>query len=107
MNTLSDFLHDLKEKDRPSASMPDHLNALWWERKGDWNTAHDLAQDAGTQSGDWVHAYLHRIEGDLGNAAYWYRRANKTVKTNESLEEEWEELVIYFLKSFPNSGGND
>lgn len=105
MNTVSDFLGDLQEEDKPSVSMPMHLLALWWAKKGDWNKAHDLAQDAGTQEGDWVHAYLHRVEGDLGNAAYWYRRASKPVKARESLEEEWKELVTFFLEGFQGGGG--
>ncbi len=99
MNTVSDFLRDLQEKDKPSDALPVHLKALWWAQKGDWDTAHDLAQEAGSQEGDWVHAHLHRIEGDLGNAAYWYRRASKPVKARESLEEEWNELVTFFLES--------
>ena len=106
MNTVSDFLRDLQDGDKPPARMPEHLKALWWAQKGDWDTAHDLAQDAGSQAGDWVHAYLHRVEGDLGNAAYWYRRANKPVKSRESLEEEWKELVILFLEGF-EEGGDD
>ena len=105
MNTVSDFLRDLQERDKPSVPMPVHLKALWWAKKGNWDTAHDLAQDAGSQSGDWVHAYLHRVEGDLGNAAYWYGRARKPVKARESLDEEWKELVSFFLGSF--QGGED
>ena len=105
MNTVSDFLRDLQERDKPLVTMPVHLKALWWEKKGDWDTAHDLAQDAGSQSGDWVHAHLHRVEGDLGNAAYWYGRARKPVKTRESLEEEWNELVTIFLESFQGGEG--
>ena len=105
MNTVSDFLRDLQEKDKPSDALPVHLKALWWAQKGDWDTAHDLAQEAGSQEGDWVHAHLHRIEGDLGNAAYWYRRASKPVKARESLEEEWQELVTFFLESIQGGKG--
>mgnify|MGYP003977623663 FL=1 len=104
MNTVSDFLRDLQGRDKPSDALPVHLRALWWAQKGDWDTAHDLAQDAASQSGDWVHAYLHRVEGDLGNAAYWYRRANQPVKARESLEEEWKELVTFFLESLQGRG---
>jgi hypothetical protein len=56
------------------------LHALWWEARGDWEAAHGAAQragDAGDRAGDWVHAYLHRVEGDAGNAAYWYARAGR------------------------------
>ena len=104
MNNVSEFLRDLQEKGKPPETLPVHLQALWWAKKGDWHRAHDLAQDAGSQPGDWVHAYLHRIEGDLGNAAYWYRRARKPVKARESLEEEWVELVVSFLDSLQEGG---
>ena len=50
-------------------------------QKGNWEKAHNIAQDIETNDGSWIHAYLHRVEGDLGNAAYWYRRAGKSVKT--------------------------
>ena len=60
--------------------------------------AHNVAQEVESSDGSWVHAYLHRVEGDLGNAAYWYRRANKPVKTSENLDEEWTELTVAMLK---------
>ena len=68
------------------------LLALWWDAKGDWGKAHEVAQDVAGADGAWVHAYLHRKEGDLGNAAYWYRRAGKAVAVGE-LRVEWEGIV--------------
>ena len=68
------------------------LQALWRDAKGDWDGAHELAQADEGGAGDWVHAYLHRKEGDLGNASYWYRRARKPVAKG-SLDEEWAEIV--------------
>lgn len=67
-------------------------------KKGDWEMAHNVAQEVESSDGSWVHAYLHRVEGDLGNAAYWYRRANRPVKTSENLDEEWTELTVAMLK---------
>ena len=64
------------------------LQALWFDAKGDWEAAHRLAQAGEGGDGDWAHAYLHRREGDLGNAGYWYGRAGKPV-AKTSLEEEW------------------
>lgn len=64
------------------------LQALWFDAKGDWNKAHELAQKDGGPSGDWVHAYLHRKEGDASNARYWYARAGKPVFSGP-LEQEW------------------
>ena len=79
----------------PELSIP--LQALWWDAKGNWASAHTLVDELETPDGMAVHAYLHRKEGDIGNADYWYRRARQT-RPNLSLEEEWEQLVIYFLK---------
>src|SRR5580700_8805451 len=72
----------------PPSGLSLALQALWFEVKGDWNKAHDLAQKDGESSGDWVHAYLHRKEGDASNARYWYVRSGKPV-CSASLEEEW------------------
>ena len=62
--------------------------ALWWAARGDWDRAHGVAQDGKSREADWVHAYLHRVEGDLENARYWYSRAERPVQTGP-LEEEW------------------
>ena len=69
---------------------------MWYDGKGDWGKAHDIAQDIRTAEGSWIHAYLHRKEGDAGNAAYWYHRANQPV-CKTSLEEEWETIVKTLL----------
>lgn len=91
---LSDFQESLAQAEPPAdCSAP--LRALWYAAKGDWERAHDLTQSGGPAL-DWVHAYLHRVEGDLANAAYWYRRANKPVAT-APLEDEWVALVSAFL----------
>ena len=68
------------------------LQALWWDHQGDWDQAHDLAQKKEDAAGNWVHAYLHRKEGDLANAGYWYRRAGKAVP-EITLDQEWGEIV--------------
>lgn len=67
------------------------LQALWHQAKGEWARAHRLAQAAG-DDGAWVHAHLHRVEGDAGNAGYWYRRAGKP-HASVALELEWEEIA--------------
>jgi hypothetical protein len=67
------------------------LEALEHDRQGDWETAHTLAQQVETPDGYWLHAYLHRKEGDLGNAGYWYQRAGQPVP-EDSLESEWKRL---------------
>lgn len=76
----------------PSDSLSPALRALWYAAKGDWERAHELAQSDPSQEGSWVHAYLHRVEGDLSNAGYWYRLAGKE-KPDSSLDDEWTEIA--------------
>ena len=66
--------------------------ALWWEAKGDWHLAHQCAQEQSDTEGAWAHAYLHRVEGDLSNAGYWYRRAGKPAAT-DALDAEWQRIA--------------
>lgn len=93
--TLSEFKETIKQPDPPS-HINSLLKALWYDAKGNWNSAHDLAQDVHSNEGSWVHAYLHRKEGDLGNASYWYHRANQPV-CKKSLVEEWDEIAKSLL----------
>jgi hypothetical protein len=72
------------------------IEALWWAARGDWHRAHELAQAGEGGTADWVHAYLHRVEGDLANARYWYARAGKPV-SNAPLEAEWDEIARALL----------
>jgi hypothetical protein len=72
------------------------LLALWWDARGDWQKAHEIAQDVPDEDGAWVHAYLHRKEGDMGNAAYWYRRAGRETARGD-LREEWGRMVAEML----------
>jgi hypothetical protein len=82
----------------PPVGLSHALRALWLDARGDWDGAHEAAQADEGGAGDWVHAYLHRKEGDAGNAAYWYRRAGKPV-CRASLDEEWEAIAEALLKS--------
>jgi hypothetical protein len=68
------------------------LRALWHDARGNWAEAHTIAQEIEDKAGAWVHAYLHRKEGDPGNAAYWYRRAGQPVAT-DSLDDEWNRIA--------------
>jgi hypothetical protein len=80
----------------PAPQLDAPLAALWWAAKGDWDQAHRIVQDEPTSDAAWVHAHLHRVEGDSGNAGYWYRRAAKPVAAG-SLETEWERMVSALL----------
>lgn len=73
-----------------------YLKALWFDAKGDWDKAHEIVQDIHDKEASWVHAYLHRKEGDVFNAEYWYNRAGKQ-RPNASLQYEWEEIAQAFL----------
>lgn len=76
----------------PPDGLSPALRALWQDARGHWDRAHEIAQDMPGPDGAWIHAYLHRKEGDPENAAYWYRRAGKPV-CRESLEAEWETIA--------------
>jgi hypothetical protein len=82
----------------PAPQLNAPLAALWWAAKDGWDQAHKLVQDEATADAAWVHAYLHRVEGDLSNAGYWYRQAGKPV-AKDSLESEWERITAALLGS--------
>jgi hypothetical protein len=81
----------------PPAGLSLALLGLWWDAKGEWNRAHESAQEDAGREGAWVHAYLHRKEGDQHNAAYWYSRAGKPV-CREPLDAEWISIVKSLLR---------
>jgi len=80
----------------PAPELAAPLAALWWAAKGGWDEAHGIVQGEPTAGAAWVHAYLHRVEGDIGNAGYWYRRASKPVAQGP-LEAEWERISSALL----------
>ena len=94
--TLQEFRESLQQE-APPKQLSFALAGLWWDAKGDWTKAHESAQQDEGPAGSWVHAYLHRKEGDSSNAAYWYSRAGKS-PSRSSVEEEWEEITSSLLK---------
>ncbi len=88
--TVEQYRSTLQDNHPPPVSI--YLKALWYDKKGDWASAHNVAQDIPDNYGSWIHAYLHRKEGDLSNAGYWYRKAGKPMP-GYSLEKEWDEMV--------------
>jgi hypothetical protein len=88
---VSSFMGSLSANE-PSEIISVHLKALWYDAKGNWEKAHKLIQDVEDKDASWIHAYLHRKEGDISNANYWYNRAGK-IRPIFSLEKEWEEIV--------------
>ena len=89
--TLDEFINSLDDE-QPSPELSETLRSLWWDKKGDWDTAHTIAQEIPTVQGSAVHAYLHRQEGVLWNADYWYSRAGRE-RPDIPLDEEWKRLV--------------
>lgn len=96
MKTLTEFKASLKAGEAdPNFTV--QLKSLWFDGKGDWQMAHQQVDHLSDRESAWVHAYLHRKEGDTGNADYWYRRAGKT-RPDIPLAQEWEFLVKHFLQ---------
>ena len=91
-----DFLKkSLEEVISPSGTSV-YIEAMWYDAKGNWSKAHELIQDITDKNAAWIHAYLHRKEGDTWNADYWYTKAGKK-RPLLSLEEEWEQIVTQLL----------
>ncbi len=82
----------------PPRELAAPLTALWWAKKGDWEKAHRIVMDETGQNAAWVHAYLHRIEGDTGNATYWYAQARKPVASGD-IDVEWIAMIDALLEA--------
>lgn len=93
--TLSEFQNSLGLSSPPTG-LNELLKALWFDGKGDWASGHNLIQDLETKEAAWIHAYLHRKEGDESNARYWYSRAGKKFPKVD-LKQEWNEIVKELL----------
>jgi hypothetical protein len=90
--SIEQFLAQPAPPEKPGAA----LRALWWAHNGDWDKAHAIVMEADDRDAAWVHAYLHRVEGDLGNAAYWYRQAGRPAASGP-IEAEWRAIVVALL----------
>lgn len=95
MNT-QEFIEHTRNHKAPEATWPFPLQALWYAQIGEWDRAHQVTQQEDTPACAWVHAYLHREEGDLSNARYWYARA-KQPESSATLDEERMELISSLL----------
>jgi hypothetical protein len=96
--TLDEFRASIAMNTLPD-KLPAELQALWHASKGDWETAHSIVQDLETPEAAWVHACLHRIEGDHSNASYWYARAGRKSPGTAGESEELDEIAAVLLKS--------
>ena len=93
--TLAEFKESLL-LGQPPNGISNLLEAMWFDGKGDWEMSHTIAQEVHSKDGSWIHAYLHRKEGDEGNAAYWYARAGRAMPST-SVQDEWDEITHEFL----------
>ena len=93
--TLAEFKRAVSQPKPPTKVAPP-LAALWWAAKGDWDKAHGIVMKEESRDAAWVHAYLHRVEGDLPNAGYWYRTAGEPVARG-TLDEEWAAIAARLL----------
>jgi len=93
---LEEFKQLIEKQSQCPESLPKVLQALWYAQKGNWNTAHEIVQNANDPDSAWVHAYLHRKEGDLSNARYWYRLSGQP-EFKGGLGQEWEQIVSVLL----------
>ena len=98
--TPSVFKRSLSNKSPPAGLSP-ALCALWWAGKDKWDKAHDIVMNKETADCAWVHAHLHRVEGDLGNARYWYRQARRKAATGD-LGPEWTAIAEALLNAARN-----
>ena len=89
-------------KSNPPAGLAPPLTALWWAAKGDWDKAHGIVMKQDSRDAAWVHAYLHRVEGDLDNAGYWYRKAHRPAESG-ALPDEWDAIAAAILKEAQTS----
>jgi len=94
--SFAEFLQSASGGGPPPSEIRSALAALWYDRRGDWDRAHELAQATGDKDSAWVHAYLHRKEGDETNAGYWYRLAGRSA-SRSPLDEEWAQIAQALL----------
>lgn len=95
--TFDTFLASIEPGSTPPSGLSRELEAMWHTKAGNWEKAHDIAQDIPTTTGSWIHGLLHAIEGDFGNSGYWYHRANQPPIRREQIEYEWERIVRALL----------
>lgn len=100
MPTAQELARSARNDDQPPAGLEPTALTLWQARAGQWHAAHDLCQDLPDPDGAWIHAWLHREEGDYGNACYWYARAGKPAPAADAdLESEWMDIAESLLET--------
>ena len=95
--TIDEFTQSIQTQANPSSFLPPALQALWYQKKENWHQAHQIVQNASDADSAWVHAYLHRQEGDIHNAQYWYKRSGKP-ESKIAISQEWEQIANELLR---------
>ncbi len=97
MNT-QELARSAKDDASPPASLSPEAVSLWHTKAGNWEDAHNIAQDIHTPMGSWIHALLHLIDGDVGNAGYWFRKAAKPIRSSSEIDDLWKEIATELLE---------
>ena len=95
--TFADFLQSIETDSSPPDELSPELRSLWLTKAGEWDAAHDIAQDIPSKMGSWIHGLLHAIEGDFGNSGYWFHRAGEPPITADQIDSEWERITKHNL----------
>ncbi|TLD69922.1 hypothetical protein FEM03_14405 [Phragmitibacter flavus] len=95
--TVEELLESVLRDDAPPDDVSAEARALWHAKKGNWDESHEIAQDIHSRMGSWIHALLHLIEGDQGNANYWFHKAQKPVRKPADIESEWRVIAAEVL----------
>lgn len=96
--TVDEFIQSVKNDSSPHPGLSNELTSLWHTKADNWEKAHDIAQDIDSPMGSWLHALLHLIEGDTGNAGYWFRRAGRPVRPLSEIDQLWLEIASELLE---------
>jgi hypothetical protein len=96
--TVTDFLLSIETDATPPADLSEGARALWYAKAGDWHRAHNIAQDMPCDHGSWIHALLHLMEGDVGNAQYWFHRAKRSPVSPQEIDQEWMRIATAVLR---------
>ncbi|MEZ6130589.1 MAG: hypothetical protein R3C59_18030 [Planctomycetaceae bacterium] len=96
--TVDELLESVAQDSAPSSELSQEVQVLWHTKADNWDTAHNIAQEIHTPTGSWLHALLHLIEGDTGNAAYWFRKAGKRIRSTGDIDALWHEIATELLE---------
>ena len=94
---LETMKRSVAEDAEPPDGLGDELRSLWYAKQGEWEVSHEIAQEIDTPMGSWIHALLHLIEGDVGNAGYWFRKAGQPSRSTDAVDALWREIAVQLL----------